>query len=610
MPVTTLVRSRVRLLRALRPAGAVTVTVLALLFLVQALQPAVAAIATGVLIRSVTGSTAHSGSWVAPLALLAGTLLVGQAADVSGSALRVLAARRIDGAQRARVAELVTGASGITLLEEPAVRDDLLLASARPPTNWTESTPGQAAVSQLRLLFRSLQAAACAAVLVRYSPWLLLLMLLAVLGTRGVLSRNTMAVAEVSANGAAAARRERYWREQVIAPGAAKETRVFGLREWVSDHWQESFRSRVEPVWRRGSELNWRQWTAFALLALSALAGLSALGLGAMRGHVDPGDLGAMLAAVIGLLSLAASDHDTVVVAGGASGTAALDRLGARLAAGRSPRTPTAPTSPTAAAPGPDAPGRAPLVRFEGVGFRYPGADRPVLEECDLEIRPGEVLALVGRNGAGKTTLTKLLAGLYRPTDGRITADGVDIAALAPADWWRGLAAVFQDFVKYPLSVVDNVTLGACSEAPGQAALADAARAAGSTELIQRLPAGWNTPLSSKYTAGVDLSGGQWQHIALTRAMHAVQRGARILVLDEPTAHLDIRTELEVFRRVVHGLPDVSVVLISHRLSTVQQADRIACLADGRVVETGTHAQLLAADGVYAELFAGQEEAL
>jgi ATP-binding cassette subfamily B protein len=572
--------------------------------LLQALQPAAAAAATGALISAVSGTAANSGrSWIWPLALLGGTLLAGQGADPFSSMLRSLAARRIDGERRTVLSRLAADTSGIAPLENPAVRDDLLLASARPSTNWTESTPGQAAVAQLRLLFRIVQATACAVVLLQYSWWLVLLMLVAVLGTRAVLSSSTLAITELAAHGMPAARRERYWRDQAIAPGPAKEIRVFRLRSWVTGHWRDAFLDRVGPVWHRGSELSTRQWTAFLALTASAFAGFTALGLGAVHGGVSTGGLGAMLAAVIGLLSLAASDHDTVAAVGGLPSMGAMERLRRQLGHGSEAAPPDTAVPGTA---GPDTTADPPLIRFEGVGFRYPGAGRPVLEGCDLEIRPGEVLALVGSNGAGKTTMAKLLTGLYRPDAGSITADGRDIATIAPGSWRRRLAAVFQDFVQYPLPVIDNIALGAPFAAYDRAALIASARDAGSEELIQRLPATWDTPLSTAFTGGVDLSGGQWQHIALTRAMLAIRAGAQVLVLDEPTAHLDVRTELEVFRRVIHGLPNVTVVLISHRLSTLRHADRIACLAGGRVVETGSHEELIAMAGVYADLFADQ----
>ncbi|MDT0343987.1 ABC transporter ATP-binding protein [Streptomyces litchfieldiae] len=233
-----------------------------------------------------------------------------------------------------------------------------------------------------------------------------------------------------------------------------------------------------------------------------------------------------------------------------------------------------------------------------------------MLSGLDLEIRPGELLAVVGLNGAGKATLIKLLCGLYRPTGGAVTADGHDIALLRPENWRAHVAVAFQDFVRYPLSAGDNVALGQVAGPVPPGEIEAAAREAGLDPVVARLPAGWDTPLSRTVSGGVDLSGGQWQQVVLARVLYAVRRGARILVLDEPTAHLDVRTEFEVFRRLGERRTGASVVLISHRLSTVRGADRIVLLQDGRITESGTHDELVAAGGRaggrYAEMFAIQ----
>jgi ABC-type multidrug transport system fused ATPase/permease subunit len=272
----------------------------------------------------------------------------------------------------------------------------------------------------------------------------------------------------------------------------------------------------------------------------------------------------------------------------------------------------------TPAASRPSAPivDKPPLVRFEGVSFTYPHGAHPVLHELELEIRPGELLAIVGLNGAGKSTLIKVLAGLSAPTTGRITVDGVDIATLDPRVWRRRLSIVFQDFVRYPLTAEENIRLGR-GGGPSTLDLAVAESGAGPT--LARLPAGLATPLSRTRTGGVDLSGGQWQQVVLTRALYATHAGAGLLILDEPTAHLDVRTEFEVFDRLVGRRADagsggrsassrVGVVLISHRLSTVRRADRIVLLDGGRITESGTHDELVALGGAYARMFDIQAE--
>jgi ATP-binding cassette subfamily B protein len=185
----------------------------------------------------------------------------------------------------------------------------------------------------------------------------------------------------------------------------------------------------------------------------------------------------------------------------------------------------------------------------------------------------------------------------------------VDVRDLGYAQWRRRLSIVFQDFVKYPLSARENVLLGSPLAGPqAQAVLDGAARDSGFADVLGRLPLGWDTPLSKTREEGVDLSGGQWQQVVLARALSAVRSGARILVLDEPTAHLDVRTEFEVFQRLADVAGQVSVVLISHRLSTVRQADRIVLLDGGRITESGSHDELMARGGLYAEMFTVQAE--
>src|SRR5262245_473949 len=190
-------------------------------------------------------------------------------------------------------------------------------------------------------------------------------------------------------------------------------------------------------------------------------------------------------------------------------------------------------------------------IRFEGVSFAYPGSRRAVLDRLDLEIPAGGSLAIVGLNGAGKTTLIKLLARLYEPTSGRITVDGIDVRELDLASWRRRIAAIFQDFVHYELPVADNIAFGSIAHAGDEPAIRRAAQRAGALEVIEALPEGLATPLSARYAGGVDVSGGQWQRIALSRALFALEEGTSVLVLDEPTANLDVRAEAELFDRFI-----------------------------------------------------------
>ena len=240
------------------------------------------------------------------------------------------------------------------------------------------------------------------------------------------------------------------------------------------------------------------------------------------------------------------------------------------------------------------------VMAAHNVSFTYPSRTAPSLVDASLELRTGEVVALVGENGSGKTTFAKLMAGLYQPQSGSITWDGVDIAAFDPASVRSRVAVIFQDFVRYQLSAYDNIALGDNDRYDESAEVARAAHAAGVGDAIEQLEAGYETLLGPEFYGGSDLSGGQWQRIGLARAFF---RDAPIVILDEPTASLDARAEESLYAHMRDLYRDRGVLLISHRFGSVRTADRIYVLRNGHVVEQGSHAELMALDGYYAELF-------
>jgi ATP-binding cassette subfamily B protein len=237
---------------------------------------------------------------------------------------------------------------------------------------------------------------------------------------------------------------------------------------------------------------------------------------------------------------------------------------------------------------------------FEDVGFRYPGAERWAVRHLSFTLKAGEVLALVGENGAGKTTLVKLLSRLYDPDEGRILLDGRDLREYDLFALRSSIGVIFQDFVRFHLSAADNIAVGRIEARGDRARIEEAARRSLADEVVAKLPGGYEQLIGRRFRTGVDLSGGEWQKIAIARAY---MRDAQVMILDEPTAALDARAEYEVFQRFKELSEGRTALLISHRFSSVRMADRIVVLADGKVEDIGTHQELLARGGRYKELF-------
>ncbi|MBE1489491.1 ATP-binding cassette subfamily B protein [Plantactinospora soyae] len=603
-----LLRGRLMLLGALRHAGAGSVGALSVAYAVSALIPAASAAAMGLLIGHVQLAVGGLSSAALPLALFVVVLLLGHLVDAAIEPLRYLVRTRIDGAHRAEVASLAAAVPSLDRLEDPQVRDRIRLVAA-DPGNWTEKTPGDGALAQLHLLARYVGAAGAAAVLAAYAWWLIPLLAVPALVGRAVRSRDFVKLARLWAQGVRQGRRADYWKHLVMSPAVGKEQRVYGFGEWAVDRVAQGIHASLDPVWAFNRRL-WRRSTATAAIMFVPLAiGYAAVAHAVTQGNTTAAVQTAVFAAGLGVyLAVGGTFDESGDIEGALPVLQAMARLREEFGTSHFPGGLTRvlpPMSNGRAGTRSDGavPTRTPLVELSGIRFAYPGTGRPVLDGLNLTIHPHELLAVVGLNGTGKSTLIKLLAGLYEPDAGRITADGVDIRQLGIGAWQQRLSVVFQDFVRYEMSVADNVTLGNGVVPPNSSARKRAAAEAGLEHLLARLPDGWRTPLARGRSGGVDLSGGQWQQVVLARALYAVHTGARVLVLDEPTAHLDVRSEFELFGRLLARPGRASVVLISHRLSTVRRADRIVLLDGGRVAECGTHEELIRLDGSYAAMF-------
>lgn len=547
--------------------------------------PALLAVATGWLIDAVT-----TGSSLAPPLVLVGVVFVAfqvltPLQQVVGANLGNLTASWLND----RLLEATVEPPGIGHLERPELTDDLTMARdfdlgiTGPPLHIGMDFIASGLVELVA-------GVASAAVLARYAWWAPLVLVAAWTSTHVLLRESGVWKDRNTGDVRTAQRHADYAYRLAVDPPAAKELRLFGLADWVVDRFVARRRRLYELQWQ-ATRLRERSVAgALAVVVAANLVVFWSLADAVADGRLSLAGVVVYLQTAVGTSTIAFGGLSWALDGASAPAAAVLRLRDAMRSAGALDGA-GAPVAPPA--PGPvDA---APHLRLRAVSFRYTSDAPPVLAGVDLDVPPGTSLAIVGVNGAGKTTLAKLLCRLYDPTGGAVEVDGRDLRRLDLPAWRRRLAAVFQDFVRYELPLRANVDpAGRASDDDVRAALREAG-AEGLADL--------DTPLARGYAGGTDLSGGQWQRVALARALCAVRTGARVVLLDEPTAQLDVRGEAEIFERILAATRHCTTILVSHRFSTVRLVDRICVLEHGRVVELGSHDELMALGGRYRTMF-------
>lgn len=563
----------------------------------SAALPIVVTILTGRLIGSIPATA--QGGFGSPAGHATVIILVGITAfvvtqRVVGPLLHAVGSvlgRELEVYLQERVIGAVVQPAGVSHLEDSSVLDLLRVVRG---FGTDANRPSDAVAALVEVIPFWIQSVLSFIVLMFFQWWLGLAWLVLWPFLLHLLQREYLRAGEVGYGQSTPLRRAEYLRDLAITPQAAKELRIWGMRDWLIAKFESVWFATMEPVWQARNFSPRVTWGVSAVLLVGNLGSYGLLAWAGTHGEIGLGALAVFTQAMGNAASFNAFNDSNASLMFGAVAVPKVGDLERTLA------------NTTEAQPDRNAPAPEQSITFERVRFRYPHATTYTYDGLDLTIHAGHSLAIVGENGAGKSTLIKLLCGLYTPESGGIRIDDIPLAEFDPISWQSHIAVLFQDFARYHLNVSDNIGLGAPHLAGDSDRIQAAAEKAGAIELIESLPNGWDTVLSRQYADGTDLSGGQWQRIALARALFAVEAGARVLVLDEPTAALDVRAEAELYDRFLDITAGLTTILISHRFSTVRRAERIVVLHNGRIREDGSHDELMADGGRYAEMFSLQ----
>ncbi len=554
------------------------------LVLARSVLPAGLTLGLGGLVAAIAGGHAVTG----PLVLVGASFALLSMSSPIHTQVGSILGDATSGWLQAELTQACSGPSGISHLERPGLADELVMA--RDFDLGITGPPLSVALGFISAGLVDVGGGVAQTVVLGVVVWWAPFVIGgAWLSTHWLLRESSVWTSRTDPEVMSEQRHADYAYRLAVEAHPAKELRVFGLGEWTVERFASRRRRLVDLQWK-AMRLRQRSLLAvFAVLGIAHAVVLVPLISSAIDGHVSLARLVVAAQALLGASALAVGGF-AWALEGAAQPVQVVERLRARMATeGALVDVVDAPSVAATGLPVSE-------IRFRDVGFTYPSGGAPVYTNLELTIPAGRSLAIVGRNGVGKTTLVKLLCRLYDPTSGAITIDGHDLRSFDVEAWRERVTVVFQDFVRFELSLRRNVVLD--DAAIEDVELERLLKVAGADGL-----AGLDQPLSKAQPGGTDLSGGQWQRVALARALAAVHLGAGVVILDEPTAQLDVRGESEIFERVLAATAGCTTILISHRFSTVRHADCIVVIEDGVVVEQGSHDDLIAAGGRYKTMF-------